>query len=107
MVELLALGWVLGGHRHGIDNIKRYSSNKELLSPNSELSLSCNPYIVVLTFKSKSKGQIFLKGTSCNMMCTETIPCTPMEGQSFPCRPYVSVSNMPVLAFAVLCFGMF
>lgn len=48
MAELLALGWVLCGHRNEIESKKQHSSNKELLYPKSELSLSCNPRIFVL-----------------------------------------------------------
>lgn len=66
VIEFLATGWVLCGHRNGIENIKRHSLNKELLYPKSELSLSCNPCIFVLTFKSKRQGPIFLKGTKYN-----------------------------------------
>lgn len=41
--------------------IKKHSSIKESLYPKSELSLSRKPHSFVLTFKSKRKGQIFLK----------------------------------------------
>lgn len=61
------MAWVLCGHRNETEKIKKDSSNKELLHPKSELSLSCNPHIFVLTFKSKRKGQIFLKEASSNV----------------------------------------
>lgn len=48
MAELLALGWVLCGHRNEIESKKQHSSNKELLYPKSEPSLSCNPRIFIL-----------------------------------------------------------